>query len=53
MMYMLKIIYQICCSIDIHKKFVVATIASTDKSNVTTYSTKQFNTYTRDIQKLK
>lgn len=52
-MYMLKIVYPICCGIDVHKKFVVATIAATDKNNVTTYSTKQFNTYTRDLQKLK
>ncbi|MCM8712144.1 IS110 family transposase [Clostridium sp. SYSU_GA19001] len=50
---MLKIIYPICCGIDVHKKFVVATIAATDKNNVTTYSTKQFNTYSRDLQKLK
>lgn len=50
---MLKIVYPICCGIDVHKKFVVATIATTDKNNVTTYSTKQFNTYTRDLQKLK
>lgn len=52
-MYMLKIVYPICCGIDVHKKFVVATIAATDKNNVTTYKTKQFNTYTRDLQKLK
>lgn len=50
---MLKIVYPICCGIDVHKKFVVATIASTDKNNVTTYLTKQFNTYTKDLQKLK
>lgn len=52
-MYMLKIVYPICCDIDVHKKFVVATIAATDKNNVTTYKTKQFSTYTRDLQKLK
>jgi transposase len=50
---MLKIVHPICCGIDVHKKFVVATIAATDKNNVTTYSTKQFNTYTKDLQKLK
>lgn len=43
-MYMLKIIYPICYGIDVHKKFVVATIASTDKSNVKTYETKRFST---------
>ena len=27
----LKIVYQICCGIDVHKTFVVACIASTNK----------------------
>lgn len=50
---MLKIVYPVCCGIDVHKKFVVATIASTDKNNVTTYETKSFNTYTSDLLLLK
>jgi transposase len=50
---MLKIIYPICCGIDVHKKFVVATIAATDKNNVTSYTTKQFNTYTGNLLKFK
>jgi transposase len=50
---MLKIVYPICCGIDVHKKFVVATVASTDKSNITTYETKNFNTYTADLTRLK
>ncbi len=33
----LKIVYQICCGIDVHKTFVVACIASTNKQGVTTY----------------
>lgn len=52
-MYMLKIVYPICCGIDVHKKFVVATIAATDMNNVTTYTTKQFNTYTGNLLKFK
>jgi transposase len=50
---MLKIVYPICCGIDVHKKFVVATIAATDKTNTTTYTTKQFNTYTDNLLNLK
>jgi transposase len=38
---------------DVHKKFVVATIACTNENNVTTYQTKQFNTYTKDLYELK
>ena len=32
----LKIVYQICYGIDVHKTFVVAYIASTNKHGVTT-----------------
>ena len=50
---MLKIYYPICCGIDVHKKFLVATIASTNEQKITTYQTKQFSTFTKDIKKLK
>lgn len=50
---MLKIYHNICCGIDVHKKILVATIASTDEHKVTTYETKQFTTFTEDIQNLK
>ena len=33
----LKIVYKICCGIDVYKNFVVACIAKTDKQGVTTY----------------
>ena len=49
---MLKIVYPICCGIDVHKTFVVATIASTDSRNITTYQTKRFSTFTRDLRAL-
>lgn len=50
---MLKIYYNICCGIDVHKKVLVATIATTNERKVTTYQTKQFSTFTKDILKLK
>ena len=50
---MLTIYYKNCCGIDVHKKMLVATIAITDERNVTTYETKQFSTFTKDIIKLK
>ncbi|KKM08679.1 transposase [Clostridiales bacterium PH28_bin88] len=49
---MLKIVYPICCGIDVHKTFVVATIATTDRENITTYQTKRFSTFTRDLRAL-
>ena len=50
---MLKIYYNICCGIDVHKKLLVATIATTNEQKVTTYQTKQFSTFTKDIKRLK
>jgi transposase len=46
---MLKIVYPICCGIDVHKTFVVATIAATDQKNITTYKTKRFSTFTKGL----
>ena len=50
--FMLKIVYPICCGIDVHKTFVVATIATTDRENITTYQTKRFSTFTKDLRAL-
>lgn len=45
---MLKIVYPVCCGVDVHKKFVVATIATT-QNNITTYQAKKFSTFTNDL----
>lgn len=50
--FMLKIVFPICCGIDVHKTFVVATIASTDRENITTYQTKRFSTFTKNLRAL-
>ncbi|PWA04576.1 IS110 family transposase [Pueribacillus theae] len=47
----LKIVYPICCGIDVHKTFVVACIASTNKG-VTTYKRHRFSTYTKGLNEL-
>lgn len=39
---MLKIVYPICCGMDVHKSFIVACIASTSEKGVTTYISKRF-----------
>ena len=49
---MLKIVYPICCGIDVHKTFVVACIASTNDKNMTSYQTKRFSTYTKNLREL-
>jgi len=48
-----KIVYPICCGIDVHKSFVVACIAMTNENLVTTYSNpKRFSTFTGDLRRL-
>jgi transposase len=47
---MLKIVYPICCGIDVHKTFIVACIASTNSKGITTYQTKRFSTYTKNLR---
>ena len=47
---MLKIVYPICCGMDVHKSFLVACIASTNRQGVTTYKSKRFSTFTGDLR---
>ncbi|HYD34440.1 MAG TPA: IS110 family transposase [Vitreimonas sp.] len=49
---MLKIVHPICCGMDVHKSFVVAAIAITDKQNVTTYIKRRFATFNSDLKSL-
>ncbi len=46
---MLKIVYPICCGMDVHKNFIVACIATTNNVGITTYKRRRFSTYTRDL----
>lgn len=48
----LKIVYPQCCGIDVHKTFVVACIASTNKQGITTYKRHRFSTFTKGLQEL-
>lgn len=45
----MKIVHPICCGVDVHKNSIVATIATTDKNNVTTYLQKTFSTLNPDL----
>ena len=46
---MLKIVYPICCGLDVHKDFVYACIATTE-NGVTTYKSHRFSTFTKGIR---
>ncbi|WP_019535288.1 IS110 family transposase [Paenibacillus ginsengihumi] len=48
----LKIVYPICCGIDVHKTFVVACIASTNSKGITTYKSHRFSTFTKGLNEL-
>ena len=47
---MLKIVYPVCCGMDVHKNFLVACIASTNQQGVTSYKSRRFSTFTGDLR---
>lgn len=49
---MLKIVYPICCGMDVHKSFVVACIAATNEHGVTVYKNHRFSTFTGGLREL-
>ena len=50
---MLSVKHFVCCGMDVHKKFVVATIAITDYRGVTSYIKRKFATFNSDLKTLK
>ncbi|MDD4495456.1 MAG: IS110 family transposase [Eubacteriales bacterium] len=48
---MLRIVYPICCGMDVHKSFLVACIASTNGQGVTSYKSKRFSTFTGELRR--
>ena len=46
-----KIVYRVCCGMDVHKSFVVACIASTNAQGVTSYKSKRFSSFTGDLRR--
>jgi len=49
----LKIVYPICCGMDVHRDFVIACIASTNTQGVTSYSSKRFSTFSGGLRDLR
>jgi len=50
---MLKVMHHTCCGLDVHKKFVVATIVTTSATGVANYKTKTFGTFNDELTELK
>ena len=48
---MMRLVFPICCGLDVHKNVIVATIVSTDKNGISEYNQKAFSTINSDIQK--
>lgn len=49
----LKIVYPICCGMDVYRDFVIACIATTNAQGVTEYQSRRFSTYTEELRALK
>jgi len=49
---MARIVYPICCGVDVHKKFLVATIIKTEGLEPK-YFKKRFSTFINDILRFK
>jgi len=47
----LKVVYPICCGVDVHKTFLVGTIVSTTGGAEPHYQKKRFSTYNSDLHK--
>ena len=47
----LKVVYPICCGIDVHKSFLVGTIISTTDGVQPHYQKKRFSTYNHDLHR--
>ena len=45
----MKVVYQICCGVDVHKKFLVATIITTTKCVQPHYQKKRFSTFNTEL----
>ena len=47
----MKVVYPICCGVDVHKTFLVGTIISTTNGVQPHYQKKRFSTYNSDLQR--
>lgn len=48
----MKVVYPVCCGVDVHKSFLVATIITTTKGIQPHYKKKRFSTYNGQLREL-
>ncbi len=49
----MKVVYNTCCGVDVHKKFLVATIIKTTDGIQPSYQKQRFSTFNSDIRRFK
>lgn len=49
--FMMRLVYPICCGLDVHKKVIVATIVTTDNVGISTYNQRSFSTINSDLKR--
>lgn len=49
----MKVVYQTCCGVDVHKSFLVATIIKTTSGVEPSYQKKRFSTFNNSILQFK
>ena len=49
----MKVVYQTCCGVDVHKSFLVATIIKTTYEVQPSYQKKRFSTFNNSILEFK
>lgn len=48
----MKVVYQTCCGVDVHKSFLVATIIDTPKGSLQpSYQRRRFSTFNSDLNR--
>ena len=49
----MKVVYQTCCGVDVHKSFLIATIIKTTSGLELSYQKKRFSTFNNSILRFK
>ena len=47
----MKVVYPVCCGVDVHKSFLVATVISTTSDPEPKYYRKRFSTFNGDLKR--
>jgi len=48
-----KVVYPVCCGVDVHKSFLVATIITTTNSVTPSYQKRRFSTFNKSIREFR